>query len=63
MKKSLFWIGLVVLAFLVYKSFEHFRPPTQGPCPSFCRNAGSMHPVCVEGRKEGRANCGSGGFT
>jgi len=35
----------------------------QSPCPSFCKNAGNMHPVCVQGRKDGRPNCGVGGFT
>lgn len=35
----------------------------QSGCPSFCRNAGNMHPVCVQGRKDGRPNCGVGGFT
>ena len=65
MKKTLFWFGVVVIVFLLYKSFEHFRigPPADSPCPSMCRNAGNMHPICVEGRKQGRPNCGSGGFT
>ncbi len=65
MKKVLFWVGLAVLAYFVYKSFEYFRvgPGADSPCPSMCRNAGSMHPICVEGRKQGRPNCGSGGFT
>jgi hypothetical protein len=35
----------------------------QSPCPSMCQNAGNMHPICVQGRKDGRPNCGVGGFT
>ena len=63
MNKYLFWGGLVLLAFLLYRSFEHFGHRPDSPCPSMCRNAGSMHPICVEGRKQGRPGCGSGGFT
>ena len=55
--KNMMWILIVVLVLgFLYMSRESFGTSS---CPSFCRTPGNMHPVCVQGRLDGRANCGS----
>jgi hypothetical protein len=54
---------VLVVGYLLYTRLDHFNVATSG-CPTFCaRNPGNMHPACVQGRKEGRPHCGTGGFT
>lgn len=57
MKNMNMWILVVVVLGFLYMSRESFKPATS-PCPSMCRTRGNMHPVCVQGRQEGRPNCG-----
>ena len=63
METVISYISLALLVYLSYTAYMRSEPfvNAASPCPSFCRNAGNMHPVCVEGRKMGRANCGTGG--
>lgn len=63
-KRNLYIAVALAVVYVLYTSYDFFtQRPHTSPCPSFCRNAGNMHPACVQGRKEGRPNCGSGGFT